>query len=81
MHKFKIDSSIIDDFLNHQDIGKYYMDDIYMVGDEEEHSIFMMPLNPDYERIRFIKDKIKVVTIIINTIPIVSVGPLNSGKM
>ena len=58
MHKFKIDSSIIDDFLNHQDVGKYYMDDIYMVGDEEEHSIFMMPLNPDYERIRFIKDKI-----------------------
>lgn len=58
MHKFRIDSNIIDDFLNHQDIGKYYMDDIYMVGDEEEHSIFMMPLNPDYERIRFIKDKI-----------------------
>lgn len=61
MHKFKIDTIIIDDFLNHRDLEIYYQTDIYMI---EDHSIFMMPLNPNYERIRLIK--IKVVELLKN---------------
>ena len=54
MHKFKVDLSIIEDFLNYKSLSKYYENDIYMVNNE---SIFIMPINTHYERIRFLKEK------------------------
>ncbi len=58
MHKFKIDSSIVEAFLKGSSLKSYQNDDIYMIGEEMTTSIFTMPVNPNYDRITLLMKRL-----------------------
>lgn len=58
MHKFKIDSSIVEAFIKGSSLKSYQNDEIYMIGEENPTSIFTMPVNPNYDRITLLMKRL-----------------------
>lgn len=59
MHKFKVDSSIVEEFLKGSNLKKFQDEEIYLIGDEDQPtSIFTMPINPNYDRITLLMKRL-----------------------
>ncbi len=58
MHKFKIDTTIVEAFINRADMNEYRNNEIYLIGDNNETNIFTMPNNPNYDRINLLTKRL-----------------------
>ena len=57
MHKFMIDTTIVDAFLNGENLERFKEEDIYIVS--EEANLFTMPSFVDYDKVYMLKKRIE----------------------
>ncbi|MBQ8293518.1 MAG: hypothetical protein IJX78_06960 [Bacilli bacterium] len=54
MHKFQVDSSIVNAFLDGHNMKEFKDNEIYLIGENNEINLFTMPQNVNYDRINLL---------------------------